>query len=61
MIQVPRIDKRVNTLAKLGYKMCVVPKEAEQLLKTEGLLEKLKVVACVDLKEVINAVFRTQN
>ncbi|KAL9323069.1 hypothetical protein ACSQ67_011122 [Phaseolus vulgaris] len=53
---VPRIDKRVNTLAKLGYKMCVVPKQAEKLLETEGL-EKMKVVGCKDLKEVINAVF----
>ncbi|KAL2332324.1 hypothetical protein Fmac_019905 [Flemingia macrophylla] len=57
---VPRIDKRINTLAKLGYRMCVVPKQAEKLLGTEGL-EKLKVVYCNDLKEVINAVFRRDN
>ncbi|KAK7402279.1 hypothetical protein VNO78_14415 [Psophocarpus tetragonolobus] len=57
---VPRIDKRVNTLAKLGYKMCVVPKEAEKLLEAEGL-GKMKVVGCKDLKEVINAVFRRDN
>ncbi|XP_047160774.1 DNA repair protein RadA-like [Vigna umbellata] len=53
---VPRIDKRVNTVAKLGYKMCVVPKQAEKLLETEGL-EEMKVVGCKDLKEVINTVF----
>jgi len=56
MIQVPRIDKRVNTVAKLGYRMCVVPKQAEKLLETEGL-EEMKVVGCKDLKEVINTVF----
>ncbi|QCE09015.1 uncharacterized protein LOC114184245 [Vigna unguiculata] len=53
---VPRIDKRVNTVAKLGYRMCVVPKQAEKLLETEGL-EEMKVVGCKDLKEVINTVF----
>ncbi|WVY99438.1 hypothetical protein V8G54_025508 [Vigna mungo] len=53
---VPRIDKRVNTVAKLGYRMCVVPKQAEKLLETEGL-EGIKVVGCKDLKEVINTVF----
>lgn len=60
MIQVPRIDKRVNTLAKLGYRMCVVPKQAEKLLETEGL-GKMKVLGCEVLKEVINAVFSRDN
>ncbi|XP_027340422.1 uncharacterized protein LOC113853916 isoform X2 [Abrus precatorius] len=54
---VPRIDKRVYTLAKLGYKKCVVPKQAEKFLKTEGL-ENMEVVGCQNLKEVIDAVFR---
>ncbi|KAH1207506.1 DNA repair protein RadA [Glycine max] len=57
---VPRIEKRVNTLVKLGYRMCVVPKQAEKLLETEGL-GKMKVVGCKDLKEVINAVFSRNN
>nr|KYP54278.1 DNA repair protein radA isogeny [Cajanus cajan] len=57
---VPRIDKRVNTLSKLGYRMCVVPKQAEKLLGNE-VPEKLKVVYCNDLKEVIDAVFRRDN
>ncbi|KAG4384859.1 hypothetical protein GLYMA_13G353300v4 [Glycine max] len=58
--EVPRIDKRVNTLAKLGYRMCVVPKQAEKLLETEGL-GKMKVLGCEVLKEVINAVFSRDN
>ncbi|CAJ1955344.1 unnamed protein product [Sphenostylis stenocarpa] len=57
---VPRIDKRVNTLAKLGYRMCVVPKQAEKLIQNEGP-GKMEVVGCKDLKEVINAVFRRDN
>lgn len=60
MIQVPRIEKRVNTLVKLGYRMCVVPKQAEKLLETEGL-GKMKVLGCEVLKEVINAVFSRDN
>ncbi|KAI5422617.1 hypothetical protein KIW84_045885 [Lathyrus oleraceus] len=32
---VPRIDKRVHALAKLGYKTCVVPKQAVKALGTE--------------------------
>ncbi|CAJ1955340.1 unnamed protein product [Sphenostylis stenocarpa] len=48
---VPRIDKRVNTLEKLGYKMCVVPKQAEKLIEMDRL-EKMKVVGCKDLKEM---------
>ncbi|KAL5156655.1 DNA repair protein RadA [Glycine soja] len=58
--RVPRIEKRVNTLVKLGYRMCVVPKQAEKLLETEGL-GKMKVVGCKDLKEVIKAVFSRNN
>ncbi|XP_054780856.1 uncharacterized protein LOC129288358 [Prosopis cineraria] len=55
---VPRLDKRVNTLAKLGYRMCVVPKEAEKVLGTDGL--EMKIVGCKNLKEVINTVFKEQ-
>ncbi|KAK7271944.1 hypothetical protein RJT34_28231 [Clitoria ternatea] len=57
---VPRIDKRIYTLAKLGYRMCVVPKQAEKGLEAEGLAE-MKIVGCRNLKEVIDAVFRTDN
>lgn len=56
MIQVPRMEKRVYTVAKLGYRMCIVPKAAEKVLGTEGL-EKMKVVGCRNLKEVINTIF----
>ncbi|CAL0332410.1 unnamed protein product [Lupinus luteus] len=54
---VPRIEKRVYTVAKLGYTMCVVPKQAEKVLEAESL-GKTKVVGCNNLKEVINVVFR---
>ncbi|KAL5057000.1 hypothetical protein RYX36_028604 [Vicia faba] len=53
---VPRIDKRVLALAKLGYKTCVVPKQAVKALGTEGL-ENIKIVGCKNLKEFINVVF----
>lgn len=55
-MQVPRMEKRVYTVAKLGYRMCIVPKVAEKALGTEGL-EKMEVVGCRNLKEVINTVF----
>ncbi|XP_010690138.2 uncharacterized protein LOC104903728 isoform X1 [Beta vulgaris subsp. vulgaris] len=51
---VPRIDKRVTTLAKLGYKTCIVPKLAEKALV--GLrFQGLQVVGCENLKEVIDS------
>ena len=31
------MEKRVNTVAKLGYKMCIVPKSAEKSLGSHGL------------------------
>ncbi|CAA0814675.1 Unknown protein [Striga hermonthica] len=54
---VPRMDKRVHTLAKLGYKKCIVPKSAENLLPAANLLG-MEVVGCVNLKQMINTVFR---
>ncbi|KAK7261760.1 hypothetical protein RIF29_28079 [Crotalaria pallida] len=55
---VPRMEKRVYTVAKLGYTMCVVPKQAEKVLEAEGL-GKMTVVGCKNLKEVINTIFRS--
>jgi len=40
--------------------MCVVPKQVEKLLVSEGL-ENMKVVGCKDLKEVIDVVFSRDN
>ncbi|KAL2925083.1 DNA repair protein RadA [Bienertia sinuspersici] len=54
---VPRIEKRVINLAKLGYKMCIVPKLAEKALAALNL-EGLQVVGCNNLKAVIDEVFR---
>ncbi|XP_057734891.1 uncharacterized protein LOC130950422 isoform X2 [Arachis stenosperma] len=53
---VPRMEKRVYTVAKLGYRMCIVPKTAEKTLGKEGL-EKMTLVGCRNLKEVIYTVF----
>ncbi|KAF5741641.1 hypothetical protein HS088_TW10G00645 [Tripterygium wilfordii] len=53
---VPRMEKRVNTVAKLGYKMCIVPKSALKSLAILGY-EDIKIIGCKNLKEVINAVF----
>lgn len=56
MIQVTRMEKRVHTVVKLGYRMCIVPKAAEKVLGSEGL-ENIKVVGCRNLKDVINTIF----
>ncbi|XP_057454436.1 uncharacterized protein LOC130745976 isoform X2 [Lotus japonicus] len=53
---VPRMEKRMYTVAKLGYRMCIVPKAAEKASGAEGL-ENMKVVGCRNLKDVINTVF----
>ncbi|XP_021749634.1 uncharacterized protein LOC110715368 isoform X3 [Chenopodium quinoa] len=53
---VSRIEKRINTLAKLGYKTCIVPKSAEKAIAALGF-EGLQVVGCKNLKEVIDKVF----
>ncbi|KAI8544526.1 hypothetical protein RHMOL_Rhmol08G0304100 [Rhododendron molle] len=53
---VPRMEKRVNTVAKLGYKKCIVAESAEKSLA--GLsYEGLTIVRCRNLKEMINTVF----
>ncbi|KAJ4833290.1 hypothetical protein Tsubulata_013225 [Turnera subulata] len=56
---VPRIEKRVTTVAKLGYKTCIVPASAEKYLANLGF-EGMKIVGCKNLKEVINNVFRAR-
>nr|GFC72611.1 ATP-dependent peptidase [Tanacetum cinerariifolium] len=44
------MEKRVSTVAKLGYKTCVVPKLAEKVL--HGLdFGDLEVLGCNNLKE----------
>lgn len=55
---VSRMEKRVSTVAKLGYKKCIVPKSAEKSLATLGL-EQMEFIGCKNLKEVINVVFTT--
>lgn len=53
---VSRMDKRVSTVAKLGYKKCIVPMSAKKSLATLDLGE-LEIIGCNDLKGVINTVF----
>ncbi|KAK9054731.1 hypothetical protein SSX86_025810 [Deinandra increscens subsp. villosa] len=55
---VPKMEKRVSTVAKLGYKKCVVPESAVELLRRLDLGE-CEVLGCKNLKEVINSVFIT--
>lgn len=55
--KVPTMEKRVSTLAQLGYKKCVVPKVSVQYLSTLDLGD-MQIVGCKNLKEMINAVFR---
>ncbi|GLU14414.1 hypothetical protein SLE2022_309860 [Rubroshorea leprosula] len=54
---VPRMEKRIGTVAKLGYKKCIVPKSAVKSLATLEL-EEMELIGCADLKDVINSVFR---
>ncbi|KAL3824412.1 hypothetical protein ACJIZ3_020441 [Penstemon smallii] len=54
---VPQLEKRVNTLSKLGYKKCIIPKSAEKSfedLRPQGM----EILGCKNLKEMINTVFR---
>ncbi|KAH9610975.1 hypothetical protein KSS87_021431 [Heliosperma pusillum] len=53
---VPRIEKRVITLAKLGYKKCVVPKSAGKALA--AISSEIQIIGCKNLEEVIDKVFR---
>ncbi|GMI77976.1 radA-like [Hibiscus trionum] len=53
---VARMDKRVGTVAKLGYKKCIVPKSAGKSLASLDLGE-MEMIGCNDLKEVIHTVF----
>ncbi|KAK3131627.1 hypothetical protein QOZ80_6AG0509040 [Eleusine coracana subsp. coracana] len=55
---VPRMDKRVMAISKLGYKKCVVPKISEKLLKPLNL--DIEILPCSNLKQVINTVFTPQ-
>ncbi|KAH6758856.1 DNA repair protein RadA-like protein [Perilla frutescens var. frutescens] len=57
---VPQLEKRVSTLAKLGYNKCIVPKSAEKSfsdLQPGGM----EIVGCKNLKEMINTVFITKS
>ncbi|KAM6585215.1 hypothetical protein CsatB_012219 [Cannabis sativa] len=56
---VPRMDKRIHTVAKLGYKKCVIPKSAEKSIGASAY-EGMEIVACRNLKDVINRVFLTR-
>ncbi|KAL0554156.1 hypothetical protein IC582_008072 [Cucumis melo] len=57
---VGRMEKRINTVAKLGFKRCVVPKSAENCLGVVGL-GKMKLIGCTNLKDVINNVFMVRD
>ncbi|KAF6164223.1 hypothetical protein GIB67_010193 [Kingdonia uniflora] len=53
---VPRMEKRIIAVAKLGYKKCIIPKSTERAL-TSIELGDMMIVGCKSLKEVINTVF----
>ncbi|KAL1538291.1 DNA repair protein RadA-like [Salvia divinorum] len=55
---VAQLEKRVSTVAKLGYKKCIVPKlAANSLSEIQGGPEAMEIVGCSNLKEMINSVF----
>nr|GMD70357.1 DNA repair protein RadA-like isoform X1 [Ipomoea batatas] len=57
---VPLMDKRVNTVAKLGYKKCIVPKSAvKSLVKLE--LGDIEIVGCSFVKLNVDAAFDYSN
>lgn len=51
------MEKRVSTVAKLGFTKCVVPKSVEKSLKVLDLKD-VEIIGCKNLKDLINAVFR---
>ncbi|XP_073118566.1 uncharacterized protein [Henckelia pumila] len=57
---VPQLEKRVITLAKLGYKKCVIPKLAEKSF-SDTQLQDMEILGCDNLKEMINTVFRSSS
>ncbi|KAL5975540.1 hypothetical protein ACLOJK_019864 [Asimina triloba] len=50
---VPRMDKRVIAVAKLGYKKCFVPQSAEKNLSSLDLGETI-IIGCKNMKEAID-------
>ncbi|KAG6395762.1 hypothetical protein SASPL_141886 [Salvia splendens] len=55
---VAQLEKRVSTVAKLGYKKCIVPKlAANSLSEMQEGPEAMEIVGCNNLKEMINSVF----
>lgn len=53
---VPRMEKRVHTVAKLGYKKCVIPKSVEKSLAAMDIAG-ISLIGCENMKEMINNVF----
>lgn len=49
------MDKRVMAVAQLGYKRCVVPKEAENLMAALDI--EMTILGCNNLKDMIYTVF----
>lgn len=48
----------MSTVAKLGYKKCIVPKQAEKSLsEVHRGPEAMEIEGCNNLKEMINSVF----
>ncbi|KAL7162555.1 hypothetical protein ACSBR2_042949 [Camellia fascicularis] len=56
---VSRMEKRLNTVVKLGYKKCIVPKSTEKSLAAIGT-EGTVILGCRNLKEMINTVFTAE-
>jgi DNA repair protein RadA/Sms len=50
------MDKRVMAVAQLGYKKCVVPKAAENLMAAALDIE-MTILGCNNLKDMIYTVF----
>jgi predicted ATP-dependent serine protease len=53
--KVPRMDKRIMAVAQLGYKKCVVPKAAENLIAALDI--EMAILGCDNLKDMIYTVF----
>ncbi|XP_050234341.1 uncharacterized protein LOC126682646 [Mercurialis annua] len=58
--RVPRMEKRIHTVAKLGYKVCIVPKSATKSLPNLDYKD-IQIIGCANLKQVIDAIFTRQN
>jgi DNA repair protein RadA/Sms len=56
---VSRMEKRVSTVAQMGYKRCVVPESSVKSMSAAIMDDKIEILGCRNIKDLINTVFTT--